>query len=85
MSFKEETQTICKGATHLVFLKNLAQRKVAKVSEESENWSSVCSCMSSHITHFYNQKVCVQLHVGMMAVKSLTCYLRANLDMVALL
>lgn len=53
-----------------------------------EKWKlvkCVCWCLSSHITHFYNQKSCVQLHVGTMAVKCLTFYLKANLDMVALL
>ena len=64
-------QTICKGVTHLVFLKTFAQRKVANVSEKSENQSSVCVDACQLITHFDTQKACVQFHVGMMAIKSL--------------
>ena len=39
--------------------------------------------MSTQIKHFYTGKACVQLHVGMMAIKTLTCNLKANLDMAA--
>ena len=39
--------------------------------------------MSTQITHFYTRKACVQSHVGMKAIKTLTCNLKANLDMIS--
>ena len=48
MFFKEETQTICKGVTCLMFLKTLAQNKVTKASEKSENGSSACVDACQH-------------------------------------